>query len=293
MPKQRKGGTGLVLRSRILLRRNLDTAQAAWRWRRLSFSDLPIVFGNAVPKGGSHLLLQILQGLREAAHFASVEPEPIRTITQFERRWRSSDEIIADIRRLRPGHMGWGYLFATPENLAVLGEPGRVNYFVFRDPRDVMVSSVYFARDKYPGHDFHEYYNRLGNFGACLRVEIAGIQEGDLHLPSIRTRYERYFAFLDTNTMYPVRFEDLINRRQEAIAGMLDFYQSKGPALPQSLEESIRIISQAIQPGKSSTFRKGEPGNWREHFNAENKSLFKEVAGDLLIHLGYEKDNDW
>ena len=49
------------------LRRNLrpagKTLQAMARWKRLSFNDAPPIFGNAKPKSGSHLLLQIMGGL--------------------------------------------------------------------------------------------------------------------------------------------------------------------------------------------------------------------------------------
>jgi hypothetical protein len=34
-------------------------------------------------------------------------------------------------------------------------------------------------------------------------------------------------------------------------------------------------------------------GGWREFFTEEHKQLFKDVAGDLLVRLGYEKDNNW
>jgi len=292
MPSKRIG-TGIVFHARVALHRSLDTAQSAWRWRKIDFSDLPVVFGNAVPKGGSHLLLQVLQGLREAGHFASVEPEPIRTITQFERRWRPADEILADLKRLKRGRIGWGYVNATPENLALFGEPGRVNYFIYRDPRDVIVSSVYYARDRYAGHQLHDYYNRLGDFDACLRVEIAGLHEDGLNLQPLRTRFERYLGFFGASFIMPLRFEDLILRRSETIAAMLDYSQRKGFSLPVSMDEAVEIVSRAIQPGKSGTFRKGQPGDWREHFSQENKKLFKDVNGDLLLRLGYEKDNDW
>jgi hypothetical protein len=289
----KRGGSGLVLRSRVIARRALDTLMAVGRWRRLDFSGLPIVFGNAVPKAGSHLLLQVLQGLREAGHFASVEPEPIRTITQFERRWRPANEILADLQRLKPGRIGWGYVHATPENLAVLADPRRVNYFVYRDPRDLLVSAVFFARDKYPGHELHDYYNQLGDFGACLRVEIAGIDDDGLHLSPVRVRYERYLAFLETSAILPIRFEDLIDHRRETITAMLDYYEAKGFELAVARDQALELILAAIRPEKSSTFRKGRPGDWREHFSAENRRLFKEINGDLLIRLGYESDNDW
>ncbi len=32
------------------------------RWRRLSFTGVPILFANSFPKSGTHLLTQVLQG---------------------------------------------------------------------------------------------------------------------------------------------------------------------------------------------------------------------------------------
>jgi hypothetical protein len=55
----------------------------------------------------------------------------------------------------------------------------------------------------------------------------------------------------------------------------------------------LEILVEAIQPKKSHTFRSGKTGGWREYFTDEYKALFKDVAGDLLDRLGYEKDNDW
>jgi hypothetical protein len=52
-------------------------------------------------------------------------------------------------------------------------------------------------------------------------------------------------------------------------------------------------LEQAIAPKKSGTFRKGQPGNWKEYFTPANKVLFKEMAGDLLTRLGYERNQDW
>jgi hypothetical protein len=50
---------------------------------------------------------------------------------------------------------------------------------------------------------------------------------------------------------------------------------------------------EAIQPKKSHTFRSGKTGGWREHFTDEHKKLFKDMTGDLLLKLDYEKDDDW
>lgn len=45
---------------------------------------------------------------------------------------------------------------------------------------------------------------------------------------------------------------------------------------------------------KHNTFvRKGIAGDWRNHFSETDKALFKKIAGESLIVLGYEQDMDW
>ncbi len=45
--------------------------------------------------------------------------------------------------------------------------------------------------------------------------------------------------------------------------------------------------------GPSSRLRKGVAGDWKEAFTAEDKRIVKEVAGDVLIRFGYERDGNW
>jgi hypothetical protein len=69
--------------------------------------------------------------------------------------------------------------------------------------------------------------------------------------------------------------------------------EKTGFQIPTPREKALEILIDAIQPQKSHTFRAGKTGGWKEHFTPEHKALFKEVAGDLLVQLGYEQDNDW
>jgi len=71
---------------RRLLRGPGKSAQAVLRWKRLSFNDAPSMFGNAKPKSGSHLLLQILNGFTQIMPYKYVEADPIRTIEKKGRR---------------------------------------------------------------------------------------------------------------------------------------------------------------------------------------------------------------
>ncbi|MCA1900073.1 MAG: sulfotransferase domain-containing protein, partial [Chloroflexi bacterium] len=110
---------------------------------------------------------------------------------------------------------------------------------------------------------------------------------------SVKQRYEGVFRWLEQKHVMCLRFEDLINNRDATLAAMLDAVEKTGYAIPTPREKALSILVESIQPKKSHTFRSGKTGGWRERFTEEHKKLFKEVAGDLLVRLGYEKNNDW
>lgn len=268
------------------------TLQAMMRWRRFSFDEAPPIFGNSKPKSGSHLLLQILNGFTRIMPYKYVEAEPVRTITKEGRR-KTEEEILDELIRIPRGVIGWGYVDATPENASSLTASGRVNFFIYRDPRDMLVSQVFFATDMHEEHGMHEYYNSLPDFNARLNVAIMGIEKGGLKMVSVKQRYEGVFQWLEQKNVMCLRFEDLINNRDATLLAMLDEVEKTGYKIPTPREKALQILVDAIQPRKSHTFRSGKTGGWKEHFNKEHKKLFKDVAGDLLVKLGYENNNDW
>jgi hypothetical protein len=81
--------------------------------------------------------------------------------------------------------------------------------------------------------------------------------------------------------------------RFEALGGVYDHAVQRGLPPIISREEAIRVLQASIDPGRSPTFRSGKAGGWRTQFSQENKQIFKDIAGDLLIQLGYESNHDW
>ena len=267
-------------------------AQAVWRWKRLGFTDAPIIFGNSKPKSGSHLLLQILNGFTQIMPYAYVAAEPVRTIRKDGGR-RTVDEVAADLGRIPRGVIGWGYVEASPENVAVLCQPGHVNYFIYRDPRDMLVSQVFFATDMHEEHGMHAFYQSLPDFGERLKVAITGIDRDGLKMVSVKQRYEGVFQWLEQPGVMCISFENLINLRNFTLNAMLEEVERTGYTIPTPRGKALEILVEAIQPKLSHTFRSGKTGGWKEHFTEVHKRLFKDVAGDLLVKLGYEKDNNW
>jgi hypothetical protein len=282
----------MIRKIRRMLRPAGKTAQAVLRWKRFSFQGVPPIFGNSKPKSGSHLLLQILNGFTQIMPYRFVDTDPVRTVKKDGGR-RTADDVLADLRALSDGVIGWGYVDATQENASFLTASGRVNYFIYRDPRDVLVSQVFFATDMHAEHGMHEYYNSLPDFGARLNVAITGIDRDGLYMVGVKQRYEGVFQWLEQKDVMCLRFEDLINNREVTLNAMLDEVEKTGYKIPTPRAKALSVLVDAIQPGKSHTFRSGRTGGWRGYFTGEHKKLFKDVAGDLLVNLGYEKDNNW
>jgi hypothetical protein len=268
------------------------TAQAILRWRRFSFHEAPPIFGNSKPKSGSHLLLQILNGFTRIMPYRFVDEDPIRTISKDGRR-RTADEILDGLKHVPRGVIGWGYLDATKENASFLSKAGRVNYFIYRDPRDMLISQVFFATDMHEGHGMHDFYKSLPDFGERLKVAITGIDRDGLKMVSVKQRYDGVFQWLEQKNVMCIRFEDLINDRDVTLNAMLDEVEKTGYKIPTPREQALSVLVEAIQPKKSHTFRSGKTGGWKTYFTDEHKILFQDVAGDLLVELGYEENNDW
>ena len=276
-----------------LFRLELRRLQAARRWGKEALDKSPQIFGNAIPKTGSHLLIQVLLGLTEIGPFVKPGFPPVN---RFEGNTRLElDERIKEINRMRPGEIRYGYAGCWEPYISAITAPGRASVFIFRDPRDQLVSHVFYATEIHTGHGMHEYYNNeLKTMEERLNVAIEGCTIPGLILPTIRERYEENLEWFSQENVLCIRFEDLILESENAIDRLLDYIQRFGVEFSVPRSQAITIIKNSIQPKKSGTFRKGQPGNWKEHFTAENKRRFKAVAGDLLTRLEYEEnDQDW
>jgi hypothetical protein len=158
----------------------------------------------------------------------------------------------------------------------------------------MIVSHVFYATEMHPGHSMHKYYTQtLTTNEERINVAIDGLDEDGLEMRGVKRRYEAYLGWLEQPEVLCLRFEDLILKQDEAILRLLTYLESRGYQPQLAKNEAMGRIKAAVKPEKSGTFRKGKPGNWREHFTEGNIRLFKEKAGDLLIHLGYETDYSW
>ncbi len=252
---------------------------------------LPIIFGNSFPKSGTHLLLQILNGF---SSFGPFTPKRKKIVTYEKGIKRSAEQIRTDIGKLKPGTICGGHLQAYPEVISELSQPHLLNYFIYRDPRDVVVSHAFYVTEMAPRHIHHEYYTTvLKSTTERITTSISGRAVSNIDFPDIGKRYEPYLPWLETPNVLPLRFENLISSPRRNVYIIIQHAQKSGFFEDFDLENAQDILVAQIQPSKSKTFREGKSGNWKQHFTNEHKVLFKDLAGDLLIRLGYEKSFDW
>jgi hypothetical protein len=264
--------------------------------RRFRLEGAPVLFANSFPKSGTHLLTQVLAGFSQLGP-AVVSGLP--AITAFEGesgRQRTEAEILRELGRLLPGDIAYGHLHATPDVCAALCAPGFAAYFMLRDPRDVVVSHLHYVTEMAPGHALHAYYQQaLSSFDERLRASIQGVDEASAgaRLQDIRARFEPYLGWLERSEVLALRYEDFLTGRAQALERVFDHAMQRGFASRCDKAAALEILEQSIAPERSPTFRRGISGGWRAAFNPEHKALFKDLAGDLLVQLGYETGQDW
>jgi Sulfotransferase domain len=273
---------------RLTVRRTAATL----RWGRDYLAGTPAVLGNAMPKSGSHLIIQILQGLTSIGPFINPGFPPVN---RTENNQKLSDQGILDnIFSMKPGEIGYSYLHARPPFVEAVTRPGMAMVFVYRDPRDMIISHIFYATEIHKGHGMHRYYTEdLASMEERINAAICGVQEEGSELSGVNARYLAYLGWLSQPDVLTLRFEELILNRESALKQILDYLGQRGFESRADRKKAIASMEQAIEPKRSGTFRKGKPGNWQEYFTLQNKQIFKQEAGDLLIQLGYEQNNDW
>lgn len=257
-----------------------------------SQKDLPILLGISFPKSGTHLLDQILLGFSNVAPFAKRVHSFYAEYEGESGRKRTPEQALAWLDSLRPRDVASAHLFARPEAIARVCSPKFISYFIFRDPRDVVVSHVFYVTDMEARHVHHDYYQSLPDFDARLSVSILGRPDSDAEFPDIAKRFAPYLDWINQPEVLTIHFEDLIHDRAATLTRIMDHLLDRFP-LSATRQLILDSLETSINPKKSPTFRSGKTGEWKKHFTDEHKKIFKDVAGDLLVKLGYEKNNDW
>jgi len=267
---------------RRAIRRAIQTAS----FGRQAVESSPIFFANSFPKSGTHLLTQILQGFARIGPAVNSGLPAIVTFEGESGQPRAENIILKELRRLIPGDIAYGHLHSSPGVVSFLCSPGVAAY--------VVVSHVYYVTEITSHHALHHYYfEELQDFNERLKTSILGRPDWNQPFPDIRTRFDPYLGWMENPEILVLRFEDLQTNMRETIRRVLEHASARGFRVIKTNKLAVDVLIAGVYPQRSPTFRRGKIGSWRTSFTVEHKQIFKEVAGDLLIKLGYEQDNGW
>ena len=170
-------------------------------------------------------------------------------------------------------------------------------FHIVRDPRDVIVSGYFSHRYSHPvdspwGKNYlieHRKWLKSVPKNVGFNEEI---KRGYALNPMGKWNYN------DPNIL-EIKFEELTQNPKEIFSKIfshLEIRVAKDHLASVIDEYSFKRLSGGRKKGEenvNSHFRKGVPGDWKNHFNQQHINLFHQKWGGLLIKLGYEPNYDW
>jgi len=249
----------------------------------------PILFANSLPKAGTHLLRRLLCLLPNTSSMWSYHfDEAIDGVGNYKQLFNPSH-----------GQVITGHVPYSKSIMQVLDAHNYCNFFMLRDPRDVVVSGAHYITNMDHTHRLSSYFKSLPSDHERIMATIQGI-DGNLLKDGIRSKsigehLDGFLGWMEEPSCLIVKFEDLIGSagggdESHQINIIKEIINHIGLILP---EHEIKQISSQVFSSKSKTFRSGQINGWKNRLSDEHKIAIKELAGGALIKMGYEKDYNW
>jgi hypothetical protein len=238
------------------------------------------------------------------------------------------DEHVANLTRVAASYFLYEYLSKTGKRIVgdktpFLGEevvseigtiyPGARIIHIIRDGRDVAVSTMHHLwnhsldlggqRDLTPEERsrrdaYREDPRRFLEAGGSLFTEER-IRDLATNWRARVRRAMKDGARLFGENYAEVRYENLLQSPEQEVGRLLEFLGADaGQKTVEWCIESARFERwskgrERGQEDSTTLLRKGVVGDWKVVFNEQDREIFKEAAGDMLIKLGYEKSTCW
>jgi hypothetical protein len=179
--------------------------------------------------------------------------------------------------------------------------------YVVRDGRDALTSFYFHTAREMDGNTPLRAHRRAfpnlkdkndvrANIGDFIRVNMERPLSASCHWGE----HVKSFGRVNNPNMALVKYEDLIGpNKHDAFAAAMTVLDGK-PADPDRVAATLTKYSferitgrKAGQEARDEFLRKGQSGDWINHFTREAAEIFNRYAGDSLIDLGYERDQSW
>ena len=191
--------------------------------------------------------------------------------------------------------------------------------FLVRDGRDVMVSLYYhqliwndknklnpkdvlYHRSKTAFKDFEDVRGNMNDFIEYTYTQAPSKWQQFTYMGNWFSFNKAWLEEMKkpNPNIYLVSYEDLLKDTYGTLQKMLseffkieqvDSERLRGSVAKYSFENQTK--RRKGEEKKNSFLRKGISGDWKNYFGDQEKDSMKNYTKELLLDLGYEKDNNW
>jgi len=247
----------------------------------------------SIPKSGTHLiesLLLTLPGMRMGEYLSS----GIEGVTDRKMLLTLGKQKLS---KAQPGQTYRWHLPYDPEIVGLLNDYGLKRLFLYRDPRDYVVSFYNFIM-KRPPHSYHIPYDEAframnsdnDRILACIQGWVANRKENSgsfspTSVPNVGLLYQRFLGWKNDPGALSLRYEDLVsdlsngnsNHSYPTMNSILRYLNlADSPLSPGAYSEWIETGGDTK---KSPTFRSGKIGSCKQNSMRSTSKYSKKLQG--------------
>lgn len=270
-----------------LLLRKINALINTYFWKKFYFSSNKSIIINSIPKSGTHLADQFFKNIDEVKDFSFfIAQAPTRP-----HRLRSENKIIELISRIKPGEIVRGHFHYSEKIEELLKQKEILMIFVYRDPRDVIISEANYLYDMNKFHSLHKYFRHKHVLKDRIKLSIKGLNSIKFGYKNVGERLKPYIGWKinKSDHIFSMNYESMRNSLDLCIEQLYLFLKKNNFFEKEiSLQSFSTKVNQSIDPKKSHTFRKGKDGGWENHFDLEIINLYEDYEDGITAKLGYK-----
>ncbi len=241
----------------------------------------------SIPKSGTHLLNQLLEG----AGYQLYRNQPFNpdSLVNYDPR-----AIRPHLAQLYPDEYFIEHLVWQDEMERILVEAGIKVLFIYRDPRATVLSWCHHMVTDGRIHPLHEYYRQLPSLRDRIIATLARLPDRhsgvEIGISPWAELYDQFLPWKHSKTVFSLSFEDLIGSRgggsdETQLSTIERILKHLGHQ--NSSEIALRLARKLFNPSVS-TFRKGMCDAWRSELDAGTQALLDETLRRQLVEWGYK-----
>ena len=215
----------------------------------------------SIPKAGTHILTYAQKNIQH-------KNMPYGSMIHEQSPHKRTIEELKTLDGFGRTHIAY-----HPEYERIIRDRNIKALFLYRDPRDLMVSYYFWVKSQgYTGSGIPGLIDDLSPI-------IKSNDPFSLMIPWWGRHIRRYIPWMYVPNILSISFEDLTIKRAETSSIIGDFWtEYKGPDL------ITRLFSR-----KGPTFRKGIVGDYKNHLSEKHLQAFDQELGDVMTLWGYKQ----